>query len=58
MQNLKRTFWGTLGVLVLLWLIAEPSVFQSAAFFALRGACIFTLKFFFSTSKTNSMALW
>ncbi|WP_454617093.1 ferredoxin reductase family protein [Bradyrhizobium cenepequi] len=36
MQNLKRTFWGTLGVLVLLWLIAEPSVFQSASFFALR----------------------
>lgn len=40
MQNLKRTFWGTLGVLVLLWLIAEPSVFQSAAFFALRGAMV------------------
>ncbi|WP_454631551.1 ferredoxin reductase family protein [Bradyrhizobium cenepequi] len=36
MQNLKRTFWGTLAALVLLWLIAEPSVFQSATFFALR----------------------
>lgn len=40
MQNLKRAFWSTLAVLVLLWLIAEPSVFQSATFFALRGAMV------------------
>ena len=40
MRNLKRTFWGTLAVLVLLWLIAEPSVFQSATFFARRGAMV------------------
>lgn len=40
MQNLKRTFWGTLVVLVLLWLIAEPSVFRSATFFALRGTMV------------------
>lgn len=40
MQNLKRAFWGTLAVLVLLWLIAEPAIFQSTAFFALRGAMV------------------
>jgi predicted ferric reductase len=40
MQNLRRAFWGTLAVLVLLWLMAEPSVFQSAGFFALRGAMV------------------
>jgi predicted ferric reductase len=40
MQNLKRAFWSTLAVLVLLWLIAEPSVFQSATFFALRGSMV------------------
>lgn len=38
MQNLKRAFWGTLAVLVLLWLAAEPSVFQPATFFAFREA--------------------
>jgi predicted ferric reductase len=40
MQNLKRTFWGTLAALVLLWLIAEPSVFWSATFFGVRGAMV------------------
>jgi predicted ferric reductase len=40
MQNLKRAFWSTLAVLVLLWLIAEPSLFQSATFFALRGSMV------------------
>jgi len=39
-QNLKRTLGGALGFLVLLWLIAEPSLFQSTAFFALRGAML------------------
>ncbi|MBR0854052.1 ferredoxin reductase family protein [Bradyrhizobium liaoningense] len=38
MRNLKRSFWAILAVLTVLWLIAEPSVFQSATFFALRGA--------------------
>jgi predicted ferric reductase len=40
MQNLKRAFWGILAVLVLLWLMAEPTVFQSASFFALRGMMV------------------
>lgn len=37
MRNLKRTFWGALLLLVVLWLVAEPTVFQSTTFFALRG---------------------
>ncbi|MCP3371939.1 ferredoxin reductase family protein [Bradyrhizobium cajani] len=40
MRNLKRSFWAILAILVVLWLIAEPSVFQSATFFALRGAMV------------------
>ena len=40
MQNFKRTFWSMLAVLVLLWLVAEPTVFQSTTFFALRGAMV------------------
>ncbi|MES2194163.1 MAG: ferric reductase-like transmembrane domain-containing protein [Pseudomonadota bacterium] len=40
MQNLTRAFCSTLAILVLLWLIAEPTVFQSATFFALRGAMV------------------
>lgn len=40
MQNFKRAFWTTLAVLVLLWLVAEPAVFQSATFFALRGTMV------------------
>ncbi|OJU87365.1 MAG: ferric reductase [Burkholderiales bacterium 66-5] len=37
MRNLKRTFWGALLILAILWLVAEPTVFQSSNFFALRG---------------------
>lgn len=40
MQNFKRAFWGMLAVLALPWLIAEPTVFQSATFFALRGSMV------------------
>lgn len=40
MRNLKRAFWGALALLALLWLVAEPSVFQSAAFFELRNAMV------------------
>jgi predicted ferric reductase len=40
MQNLKRAFWSALALLVLLWLIAEPSIFQSTTFFALRGSMV------------------
>jgi predicted ferric reductase len=38
MQNIKRAFWAMLVVLAGLWLVAEPSVFQSATFFGLRRA--------------------
>jgi predicted ferric reductase len=38
MQNLKRAFLAILVILAVLWLIAEPSVFQSATFFTLRQA--------------------
>jgi len=37
MRNLKRAFWGGLFLLVVLWLVAEPTVFQSATFFGLRA---------------------
>jgi len=37
MRNLKRVFLISLLFLALLWLIAEPTLFQSASFFALRG---------------------
>src|SRR5690242_6671598 len=36
MQNLERAFWGTLAVLVLLWLVAEPRPFGPGPFFPLR----------------------
>ncbi|CAH1659982.1 ferredoxin reductase family protein [Chelatococcus asaccharovorans] len=38
MRNIKRAFWATLVGLTLLWLLAEPTVFQSATFFGLRAA--------------------
>lgn len=40
MRPLKQAFWGALVLLVLLWLIAEPTVFQSSTFFGLRGAMV------------------
>ncbi len=40
MRNLRRAFWGSLAILVLLWLVAEPAVFRSATFFGLRGAMV------------------
>ncbi|HZX77296.1 ferredoxin reductase family protein [Lysobacter sp.] len=36
MQNIKRAFVGTLLFLILLWLVAEPTVFQSTTFFGVR----------------------
>ena len=36
MQKLKRVFWGSLAVLVLLWLVAEPQPFGQGPFFPLR----------------------
>ena len=40
MRNIRTAFWGGLALLALLWLAAEPSVFQSETFFALREAMI------------------
>lgn len=40
MRNIKLALWGTLVLLSLLWLAAEPDVFQSENVFALRAAMI------------------
>lgn len=40
MRNIKYAFWGLLGLSSVLWLAAEPTVFQPANFFALRGAMV------------------
>jgi len=39
-RNIKLAFWVLLVVLSALWLMAEPSVFQSANFLALRAAMV------------------
>lgn len=40
MRNIKFAFWCVLGLPTVLWLAAEPMVFQSVNFFALRGAMV------------------
>lgn len=40
MRNLKRAFWGAFLLLVALWLVAEPTAFQSSTFFGLRGTMV------------------
>ena len=40
MRNLRRAFWGALALLVALWLVAEPTIFRSSDFFALRNAMV------------------
>lgn len=40
MRNLRRAFWGALVLLVLLWLVAEPTVLQSTTFFGLRRVMV------------------
>ena len=40
MRNIKRAFWGTLALLTVLWLFAEPRAFQPASFLALRGTMV------------------
>lgn len=40
MQNIRRALIGTLLLLTVLWLIEEPSVFQSANLFALRSLMV------------------
>ncbi|MDW6023494.1 ferric reductase-like transmembrane domain-containing protein [Mesorhizobium sp. BAC0120] len=37
MRNIKYALWGTFALLTALWLLAEPTVFQQAGFFALRA---------------------
>ena len=37
MRNLKRAFWGAVLLLIILWFVAEPAIFQSTTFFALRS---------------------
>lgn len=37
MRHVKMAFWGLFVLLSVLWLAAEPSVFQSNGFFALRA---------------------
>jgi predicted ferric reductase len=38
MRAIKYAFWSLLALLSILWIAAEPQVFGSATFFALRGA--------------------
>ncbi len=40
MRNIKRTFWGGLVLLTLLWLLADQSALQSSGFFAVRAWAI------------------
>ena len=40
MRNIKRALWGLLALLSILWLLANPSVFRSESFFALRAAMV------------------
>ena len=40
MRNIKRAFWALLALLSVLWLAAEPSLFQSKGFFAFRAAMV------------------
>lgn len=40
MRNITHAFWAFVALLTVLWLAAEPAVFQSENFFALRGAVV------------------
>jgi predicted ferric reductase len=40
MRNFKRAFWAVLAVLALLWLVAEPTVFQASGFLELRSSMV------------------
>lgn len=40
MRNITRALWGLLALMTLFWLLAEPGVFQSEGFFAIRGAAV------------------
>ena len=40
MKRIKLVFWGTLILLSVLWLAADPYVFQQTAFFPLRNKIV------------------
>ncbi len=40
MRTIKISLWGLLALLTVLWLAAEPSVFQWAGYFTLRGSMV------------------
>jgi len=40
MRNLKRAFWGALALLVLPWLVVEPTMFRPGSFFGLRDVMV------------------
>ncbi|WP_412048593.1 ferric reductase-like transmembrane domain-containing protein [Hoeflea sp. Naph1] len=37
MRNIKLVFWGVLALITLLWIAADPAVFEARSVFALRG---------------------
>lgn len=40
MRNIRLALWGSLALMVLLWLLAEPAAFRSQGFFGIRGAVV------------------
>jgi predicted ferric reductase len=40
MRTLTRVFWGGLTLLIVLWLVTEPGIFQLDTIFALRDPMI------------------
>ncbi|MEX0406072.1 ferric reductase-like transmembrane domain-containing protein [Aquibium sp. LZ166] len=40
MRHIKLALWGMLALLTVLWLLAEPQLFQPANFLALRGTMV------------------
>ncbi|MCW2244459.1 putative ferric reductase [Azospirillum fermentarium] len=40
MQNIRLSLWGFLALLSVLWVAADPAVFQASTFFAVRGAMV------------------
>ncbi|MEM5473364.1 ferric reductase-like transmembrane domain-containing protein [Hoeflea sp. AS60] len=37
MKNIKIAFWGVLALISLLWVVADPAVFEASSVFGLRG---------------------
>lgn len=40
MQRLKHALWGMLALVTLLWVAADPAIFRSSGFFAIREAAV------------------